>query len=125
MLAASINILPNISISFFNKPHALVISSDFNELLQTSSAKSSDLCASLFLLGFISYNFTFIPFLASIYAHSHPASPAPITFTLILFLSKIYLQLIPDILYTNYSFFSRKNEVRKSHFVMYKSIPAY
>ena len=41
-------------ISFFKSPHALVISSDFKELLHTSSAKLSLLCASVFFIGFIS-----------------------------------------------------------------------
>jgi len=79
LYAASTKRLPKSSISFFNNPHAFVISSDFKELLQTSSAKSSELCAALLNFCFISYKFTFILLLASIHAHSHPASPAPIT----------------------------------------------
>ena len=78
LYAALINRLSKISISFFNKPQALVKDSDFKELLHTSSAKSLLVCASLLFSGFISYNFTFILLFARIHAHSHPASPAPI-----------------------------------------------
>ena len=51
---------------------------DLNELLQTISAKSLLEWAGEYLIGFISYNFTFIPLLAIWYAASHPANPPPI-----------------------------------------------
>ena len=68
----------NILNSSFNKPQAFVCKFDLNELLHTISAKSSLSCANENFFGFISYNFTFIPFLASIYAASEPANPPPI-----------------------------------------------
>ena len=62
--AILINNESNLLNSSFNKPHAFVSKFDLKELLHTISAKFSFECASEYFIGFISYNFTFIPFLA-------------------------------------------------------------
>ncbi len=72
-----------IRISSFKSPTAFASPSALRELLQTSSARLSDLCAGDFLFGFISINVTLTPRFAICHAASHPASPAPITVTLI------------------------------------------
>ena len=68
----------NLLNSSFNKPQAFVSKFDLNELLHTISAKFWFECASEYFIGFISYNFTFIPAFAIWYAASHPARPPPI-----------------------------------------------
>ena len=72
---------PKISISFFRRPLALVISEDPKLLEHTNSAQSEVTCAPVVLLGRISYSLTFIPLLASWRAASEPARPAPIILT--------------------------------------------
>ena len=66
--------------SLFSKLDAIVSPIEPKELLQTISAKFSELCASDFFIGFISKRFTFIPLFAICQADSQPAKPAPITF---------------------------------------------
>ena len=65
--------------SSFKSPQAFVCKLDLKELLQTISAKLLLECAGEKLLGFISYNLTFMPLLAIWYVASEPANPPPTT----------------------------------------------
>ena len=82
--AHSIMSEPKRRISSFKSPTAFSIFPARRELLHTSSAKFSLLCAGENFFGFISYKLTLILFCASTYAASQPARPAPITLTVIL-----------------------------------------
>lgn len=73
---------PKIRISSLRSPQALPYTSPlFNELEQTSSAKSGLECAGVKARGFMSYSSTKKPSSASRQAASLPARPAPITLT--------------------------------------------
>ena len=73
-------------ISSFRSPAALSILSALKEFEHTSSAKPLLLCAGENFFGFISISRTFIHLEAICHAASHPAKPAPITLTFIIFL---------------------------------------
>ena len=75
--------LPIIFISSLSRPEAESGRSAFSELEQISSAKPALLWAGENLPGFCSYRSTCTPASASHSAASHPARPAPITFTCI------------------------------------------
>ena len=75
--------LPIIFISSLSRPEAESGRSAFSELEQISSAKPALLWAGENLPGFCSYRSTCTPASASHSVASHPARPAPITFTCI------------------------------------------
>ena len=74
------------AISALRSPPAEEMRSAFREFEQTSSAKPSILWAGDFFCGFISKRVTLTPRFASCKAASHPASPAPTTVAVRLFI---------------------------------------
>ena len=84
---------PRRRISSFKRPAALSTRLALRELEQMSSARPWLLWAGENFWGFISYNVTGMPRLASCQAASHPARPAPNTVTGSIFLSPFSLVL--------------------------------
>ena len=79
--AAFIIMESSLRISSFRRPTAFSTLAARKELLQTSSAKNSVLCAGLDLPGRISCRMTGMPRRTSCQVASLPARPAPITWT--------------------------------------------